>query len=96
MSSVAGAALASWSVPFWATLGVLLAAILYIRGWWGLAYLRPTLLPDWRLVCFLAGLTSLWLAVASPLDAFATFLLTAHMIQHLLMMVVAAPLVLIG
>ena len=56
MSSVAGAALASWSVPFWATLGVLLAAILYIRGWWGLAYLRSTLLPRWRLVCFLAGI----------------------------------------
>ncbi len=96
MSSVARAALASWSVPFWATLGVLLAAILYVRGWRGLAYLRPTLLPGWRLVCFLAGLTSLWLAVASPLDAFGNFLLTAHMVQHLLMMVVAAPLILLG
>ena len=96
MSSVAGAALASWSVPFWATLGVLLAAILYIRGWRRLAYLRSTLLPGWRLACFLAGVTSLWLAIASPLDAFANFLLTAHMIQHLLMMIVAAPLILLG
>ena len=96
MSSVAGAALASWSIPFWATLGVLLAAILYIRGWRGLAYLRSTLLPDWRLACFLAGLASLWLAIASPLDAFGNFLLTAHMIQHLLMMVVAPPLILLG
>ena len=96
MSSVAGAALASWSVPFWMTLGVLLAAILYIRGWRRLAYLRSTLLPGWRLACFLAGLTSLWLAIASPLDAFANFLLTAHMVQHLLMMVVAAPLILLG
>jgi cytochrome c oxidase assembly factor CtaG len=96
MSSVAGAALASWSVPFWATLGVLLAAILYTRGWRRLAYFRPTLLPRWRLVCFLAGLASLWLAIASPLDAFGNFLLTAHMIQHLLMMLVAPPLILLG
>ncbi len=96
MPSVAGAALASWSIPFWATLGVLLAAILYVRGWLGLAYLRATLLPGWRLVCFLAGLASLWLAIASPLDAFASFLLTAHMIQHLLMMVIAAPLIVLG
>ena len=96
MSSVAGAALASWSIPFWATLGVLLTAILYIRGWRGLAYLRSTLLPDWRLACFLAGLASLWLAIASPLDAFANFLLTAHMIQHLLIMLVAPPLILLG
>ncbi len=96
MSPVARAALTSWSVPFWATVGVLLAAILYVRGWRGLAYLRSTLLPDWRLACFLAGLTSLWLAIASPLDAFGNFLLTAHMIQHLLIMVVAPPLILLG
>src|SRR5260370_20118616 len=96
MPSVARAALASWSIPFWATLGVLLAGILYVRGWRALAYLRSTLLPSWRLACFLAGLTSLWLAIASPLDAFGNFLLTAHMVQHLLMMLIAPPLILLG
>ena len=44
----------------------------------------------WRLACFLAGLASLWLAIASPLDALRNFLLTAHMIQHLLLIMVAA------
>uniref|UniRef100_Q01PC5 4Fe-4S ferredoxin, iron-sulfur binding domain protein n=1 Tax=Solibacter usitatus (strain Ellin6076) TaxID=234267 RepID=Q01PC5_SOLUE len=95
-SDVIQAALSSWSVPFWATVGVLLAAVLYVRGWKDLAYLRSTLIPPWRLVCFLAGLASLWLAIASPLDAFGNFLLTAHMVQHLLMMVVAPPLILLG
>jgi cytochrome c oxidase assembly factor CtaG len=75
---------------------MLLAAILYTRGWRRLAYFRSTLLPRWRLACFLAGLASLWLAIASPLDAFGNFLLTAHMIQHLLMMLVAPPLILLG
>jgi cytochrome c oxidase assembly factor CtaG/ferredoxin len=90
------AALASWSVPFRATAGILLTTLLYIRGWRGLAYLRPTLLPYWRLACFVSGLASFWLAIASPLDAFGSFLLTAHMVQHMLIMVVAPPLILLG
>ena len=96
MSSAAQAVLASWSVPFWATLSVLLTAILYVRGWKSLVYLRSTALPNWRLACFLAGVASFWIAIASPLDPFANFLLTAHMIQHLLMMLVAPPLILLG
>jgi cytochrome c oxidase assembly factor CtaG/ferredoxin len=66
----------------------------YFRGWRRLAYLRSTRLRTRRLAGFLAGLFALWFAVASPLDAFANFLLTAHMIQHLLIMLVAPPLLL--
>ena len=96
MSAVARAVFASWAIPFWATLGVLFTAVLYIRGWMALRQLRSTLLPTWRLVCLLVGLASLWLAIASPLDAFASFLLTVHMIQHMLLMLVAPPLILLG
>ena len=96
MSSVAQAVLSSWSFPFWATLAVLSTIVFYVRGWDRLHQLRSTLLPDWRLVCFLAGSASFWLAIASPLDAFGNFLLTAHMIQHLLIMLVAPPLILLG
>ncbi len=38
----------------------------------------------------------LWLAIASPLDAFAGLLLSAHMVQHLLLMSVVPPLILLG
>ena len=96
MSPVVRAVLASWAIPFWATAGLLLVAVLYIRGWMALRQLRSTLLPTWRLVCLLFGLASLWLAIASPLDAFAGFLLTVHMIQHMLLMLVAPPLILLG
>jgi cytochrome c oxidase assembly factor CtaG len=96
MSSVAGAVFASWSVPFRATLVVLFALIVYVRGWTRLNQLRLNLLPKWRLSCFVAGLASFWVAIASPLDAFANFLLTAHMIQHMLIMFVAPPLLLLG
>jgi cytochrome c oxidase assembly factor CtaG len=39
---------------------------------------------------------TLWFAIASPLDAFSGLLLSAHMVQHLLLMSVAPPLILLG
>ena len=96
MSPVARAVFASWSIPFWTTLTLLTVSVFYVRGWSRLRPLQSTLLPQWRLVCFLAGVASLWLAIASPLDTFANFLLTVHMIQHLLLMLAAPPLILLA
>ena len=50
----------------------------------------------WTVAAFAAGLAALWLAAASPLAHLDHPLLTAHMAQHLLLMVVAAPLFLLG
>ena len=96
MPSVAQAVFSSWSIPPWATCGLLLTAAIYFRGWRSLRPLRSTLFPSWRLGCFLTGLASLWFAIASPLDAFGSLVLTAHMVQHLILMVVAPPLILLG
>jgi cytochrome c oxidase assembly factor CtaG len=49
-----------------------------------------------RLSYFLIGLAVLWIAVASPLDGFADVLLSTHMVQHLLLMSVVPPLLLLG
>jgi putative membrane protein len=43
-----------------------------------------------------AGLTIVWIVIASPVAHLDHHLLTAHMVQHLLLMVVAAPLILLG
>jgi putative membrane protein len=51
---------------------------------------------SWRIAAFAGGLASLWTAVASPVSHLDHHLLTAHMVQHLLLMLVAAPLVLLG
>jgi putative membrane protein len=50
----------------------------------------------WRLTAFIGGLLSVWAAVGSPLASMDHHLLTAHMAQHLLLMTVAAPLLLLG
>src|SRR5262245_7442270 len=93
---MAQAILASWSVaPGLATILVLLAA-LYTRGWYVLRRQMPERFPGWRLACFLCGLATVHLAIASPIDAFAGLLLQVHMLQHLLLMMVAPPLLLLG
>jgi len=50
----------------------------------------------WRAAAFAGGIAALWIAVASPLAHLDHHLLTAHMIKHLLLMVIAAPLILLG
>jgi putative membrane protein len=53
-------------------------------------------LPAFRAAAFLGGVCVVWLAIASPLAALDHELLTFHMIKHLLLMTVAAPLILWG
>jgi len=52
--------------------------------------------PTWRLPLYLAGLAALGGALLSPLDRLAEEYFSAHMVQHLLLVMVAAPLVLLG
>ncbi len=49
-----------------------------------------------RLAAFMVGLSSVWVAIGSPLAAFHHALLSVHMVQHVLLMAVAPPLMLIG
>jgi cytochrome c oxidase assembly factor CtaG len=88
--------LAEWSLPPLLTIAVVLTACAYLRGWLAIRKTRAAQFTVLRLNCFLLGLAVLWLAVASPLDDFADALLSAHMVQHLLLMSVVPPLLLLG
>jgi putative membrane protein len=53
--------------------------------------------PLRRQIAFSAGLLTMFVALATPLDVLAdAYLFTAHMVQHLLLTLVAAPLLLVG
>lgn len=53
--------------------------------------------PAWRPISFLAAVAILFLALQSPLDTLGdTYLFSAHMAQHLLLIVVVPPLMLLG
>ena len=94
--AVSQAAWSSWAFPFWATVGLLATALLYLRGWREIRRTRPLIFPPWRAWSFVGGLLSIWIAVASPLDTLDGLFLVAHMTQHLILMSVAPPLLLLG
>lgn len=88
--------LTAWSFPIIPFIGIAPAAILYLRGFLGARRTRPGELQPWRAISFLSGLATLWLALASPIDALDDYLLAAHMIQHFILMSVAPPLIILG
>jgi putative membrane protein len=96
MSSLAQAALDSWRLPIPITLAIVFAGLLYFRGWLHHRDTFQNAIPLWRLVAFFTGLFSVWIAAGSPLMALDDDLLTVHMVQHIVLMGVAPPLVLLG
>jgi putative membrane protein len=92
----AHAAAGSWSVPIGLTSALLLTAFLYLRGWRQLLLTSSRAFPVWRAASFFIGLFSIWIAIGSPLAFLDMELLTAHMVQHLLLMTFAAPLIWLG
>jgi putative membrane protein len=74
---------------------LLVTAAVYVRGWQHRSS-YATVIPGWRVASFLAGLSLIWVAIASPMAGFVHELLTAHMAQHLLLMTFAAPLLWLG
>jgi putative membrane protein len=52
--------------------------------------------PSRHTVCFLAGIAAMWVAILGPPGAFDDVFFYAHMIQHILLTMVAAPLLVLG
>ena len=96
MPSSAQTVFASWSFPVPLFFAVILAAFVYLRGWFYLRSTARNVIPAWRAGSFLLGLFLIWLAVGSPLAALDEELLTVHMVQHLLLMTLAPPFILLG
>jgi putative membrane protein len=75
------------------TLILVSTALVYLRGWLFLSSNAFKVAAAWRAFSFLAGLILIWVAVASPIAALDHELLTIHMLQHLLLMTFAPPLI---
>ncbi len=70
---------------------MLVVALVYARG-----TRASRRWPGWRTLAFFAGLLTLLLALATQLEEYAFELFSAHMLQHMLLTLVAAPLLLLG
>lgn len=83
----------AWTLDPYALAPIALAAVFYAVR---VRQLGAARVGTWRIVSFSAGLACLGLAVTSPLDGIAETLFGVHMVQHLILTEVAAPLVLLG
>jgi putative membrane protein len=73
---------------------VALAGLLYWLG--GRRRATAARHERWQTAAFLGGLLTIVLALDSPLDEWADELFWAHMLQHVLLLTVAPPLILLG
>ena len=89
------------SESFWVSIALIFASFVYLRGWLRLRRREHDhgfheSVEGWRAASFLLGLLFIWIAMASPLAALDHNILTAHMVQHLLLMTLAPPLFWLG
>jgi cytochrome c oxidase assembly factor CtaG/polyferredoxin len=96
MSPTLDAFLRSWPFDPWLIVSLVVVATLYLRGWLRLHRHNSARWHYGQLSAFLGGLAVLFLALASPIEPFAALLLQVHMAQHLLLMMLAPPLVWLG
>jgi cytochrome c oxidase assembly factor CtaG len=88
----------SWSLDPWVVVPIALASTLYVIGAGRLAERSRSgrVLPRWRRVAFAGGMLLMAIALVSPLDSLGSALFAAHMAQHEVMIVLAAPLLVLG
>jgi cytochrome c oxidase assembly factor CtaG len=96
MSPTVDAFLRSWSFDAWLFWPLLATGAIYLRGWLALDRRDPAQWHGGRLAAFCGGLAVTYVALASPIEPFASLLLQMHMVQHLLLLLVVPPLVWLG
>ena len=88
--------MSAWLAEPSVSLPVVVTAAVYLRGW---SLVRRRLAPRFdarHAVVFLSALAIMMLALSPPLEALAHRWLAAHMVQHMLLMVVVAPMLWMG
>jgi putative copper resistance protein D len=89
--------LLAWQVEPHVLLPLASAALVY---WWAVGVVNrahpSNRVPSFRVWCWLGGLAVLFVALASPIAAYDTTLFSVHMVQHILLTLVAAPLLALG
>jgi len=82
----------NWDIPVVIT--VMFSLWLYNRGiltlWRRLGFGRGV--RYWQVAAFVAGILAIFVALVSPIEALSHSLFSAHMLQHMLLIAVAAPL----
>jgi putative membrane protein len=83
----------AWSFEPLVVISLALSAVLFFIG---LRRLRGRSIRTWEALCFALGWLALFVALVSPVHAWGQVLFSAHMTQHEILMLVAAPLLVLG
>ena len=86
----------AWSISPWLVGWLLLVLAVYLRGFLPRMRRGASAFRPWRAFAFAGGLLACFVALSSPLDTFGGYLLSVHMSQHLVLMMVVPPLILAG
>lgn len=88
----------AWSFEPLVVVSLALMALLFAVGLWRLWREAPRrrAVKTWEALCFAGGWLALIIALVSPLHAWGSVLFSAHMTQHEVLMLVAAPLLVLG
>src|SRR5215213_6680801 len=85
-----------WAVDPGVVIPVVLSGLLYAMGAVRLRRVNTHAIGALEIGCFIAGWLTLVIALISPLHPWGAVLFSAHMTQHELLMLVAAPLLVLG
>jgi len=108
MDPILSAALRSWDLRLDVTVILATAGILYSLGWWRLrtrtagkrseaAKTNPWQAgAAWRPVAYVGGLLLLAIALMSPIDVLGAQLFFMHMVQHLFLVMIVPPVLLLA
>lgn len=95
-AGTSAASYADWNGGPWIIVAVAMTAVLYAWGSWRYVRSAPRASRAGSQMAWWFGWTVLALVLMSPLDAWSAELFSVHMIQHELLMMVAAPLLVLG
>jgi cytochrome c oxidase assembly factor CtaG len=88
----------AWSFEPVVVASLVFTGVLFAVGWLRLWREAPAkgFARRWEPICFVGGWLALFVALVSPLHAWGSVLFSAHMTQHEVLMLVAAPLLVLG
>jgi len=92
-----GIILTTWTRDPLPWIGIVVATVAYLAAVRIVNRHHPTnTVPGWRIAAWLGGVAAIAVALLSAVDVYAESLFSVHMVQHLLMAMVAPPLLAFG
>jgi len=83
-------------MTWWSWEPVVIALLAVTAALYAIGLARMGQVRTWQAISFFCGWLALVIALVSPLDALGEILFSAHMAQHEVLMIVAAPLLVLG